>query len=377
MPKLLLIASLVSTDHHKTTQPPMNSPFEAVDGSPLPDLIGNSPAMIEAYRMTRLAAKSQASVLLLGETGTGKELFASALHNLSDRASGPFVRVNCGALTESLLASELFGHVKGSFTDAVKDRTGRFEAAHGGTIFLDEINSTSSTLQVKLLRVLQEREFERVGDSKSVSVDVRVIAASNCDLAKTVAEGKFREDLLWRLNVLPINLPPLRKRSGDVERLAQHFLDVYNTKNNGNVKTIAPAALEAMKKYNWPGNVRELQNYIERAVVLAQGSELESYLLPTAITGDRADAQAAVFRPTDEISLVREFVYNRVSKAEDSVDDLYKQIVAPVERELLEQVMESCNQTQTKAAQMLGINRNTLHKKLQESGLAKSKTEVK
>lgn len=355
----------------------MNSPFEAVDGSPLPDLIGNSPAMIEAYRMTRLAAKSQASVLLLGETGTGKELFASALHNLSDRASGPFVRVNCGALTESLLASESFGHVKGSFTDAVKDRTGRFEAAHGGTIFLDEINSTSSTLQVKLLRVLQEREFERVGDSKSVSVDVRVIAASNCDLAKTVAEGKFREDLLWRLNVLPINLPPLRKRSGDVERLAQHFLDVYNTKNNGNVKTIAPAALEAMKKYNWPGNVRELQNYIERAVVLAQGSELESYLLPTAITGDRADAQAAVFRPTDEISLVREFVYNRVSKAEDSVDDLYKQIVAPVERELLEQVMESCNQTQTKAAQMLGINRNTLHKKLQESGLAKSKTEVK
>ena len=355
----------------------MKSPFEAVDGSPLPDLIGNSPAMIEAYRMTRLAAKSQASVLLLGETGTGKELFASALHNLSDRASGPFVRVNCGALTESLLASELFGHVKGSFTDAVKDRTGRFEAAHGGTIFLDEINSTSSTLQVKLLRVLQEREFERVGDSKSVSVDVRVIAASNCDLAKTVAEGKFREDLLWRLNVLPINLPPLRKRSGDVERLAQHFLDVYNTKNNGNVKTIAPAALEAMKKYNWPGNVRELQNYIERAVVLAQGSELESYLLPTAITGDRSDAQAAVFRPTDEISLVREFVYNRVSKAEDSVDDLYKQIVAPVERELLEQVMESCNQTQTKAAQMLGINRNTLHKKLQESGLAKSKTEVK
>ena len=355
----------------------MKSPFEAVDGSPLPDLIGNSPAMIEAYRMTRLAAKSQASVLLLGETGTGKELFASALHNLSDRASGPFVRVNCGALTESLLASELFGHVKGSFTDAVKDRTGRFEAAHGGTIFLDEINSTSSTLQVKLLRVLQEREFERVGDSKSVSVDVRVIAASNCDLAKSVAEGNFREDLLWRLNVLPINLPPLRKRNGDVERLAQHFLDAYNQKNNGNVQTIAPAALEAMKKYNWPGNVRELQNYIERAVVLAQGSELETYLLPTAITGDRADAQAAVFRPTDETALVREFVYNRVSKAEESADDLYKQIVAPVERVLLEQVMESCNQTQTKAAQMLGINRNTLHKKLQESGLAKSKAEAK
>ena len=361
-----------------TTKPPcvMKSPFEAVDGSPLPDLIGNSPTMVEAYRMTRLAAKSQASVLLLGETGTGKELFASALHNLSDRASGPFVRVNCGALTESLLASELFGHVKGSFTDAVKDRTGRFEAAHGGTIFLDEINSTSSTLQVKLLRVLQEREFERVGDTKTISVDVRVIAASNCDLAKTVADGSFREDLLWRLNVLPINLPPLRKRSGDVQRLAEYFLDVYNKKNNGSVTSISPEALEAMNNYNWPGNVRELQNYIERAVVLAQGSVVESYLLPTAITGDRADAQAAVFRPTDETSLVREFVYNRVSKAEDTADDLYKQIVAPVERELLEQVMQNCNQTQTKAAQLLGINRNTLHKKLQECGLGKSKDDA-
>jgi len=221
----------------------LKSPFEAVDGSPLPGLIGNSPAMTEVYRMTRMAAKSHASVLLLGETGTGKELIAGALHQLSDRESGPFVRVNCGALTESLLASELFGHV--------------IEAAHGGSIFLDEINSTSSTLQVKLLRVLQEREFERVGDTKTVSVDVRVIAASNCDLAKTVADGDFREDLLWRLNVLPINLPPLRKRTGDVELLAKHFLQIYSEKNLSSVTSIAPDAMAALNDYNWPGNVRE------------------------------------------------------------------------------------------------------------------------
>ena len=354
---------------------PAKSPFEAIDGSPLEGLVGHSPAMTEVYRMTRMAAKSNASVLLLGETGTGKELIASALHQLSDRDSGPFVRVNCGALTESLLASELFGHVKGSFTDAVKDRTGRFEAAHGGSIFLDEINSTSSTLQVKLLRVLQEREFERVGDTKTISVDVRVIAASNCDLAKTVAEGHFREDLLWRLNVLPINLPPLRKRSGDVRLLADHFLKVYTKKNHSPVTSIAPEAMEALVQYNWPGNVRELQNYIERAVVLAQGTVLESYLLPCSVTGDRADAARAVFRPSDEESLVSEFVYNRISKAEDNTDDLYRQIVAPVERELLVQVMENCNHTQTKAAQLLGINRNTLYKKLQECGLGKDKAE--
>ena len=190
-------------------------------------MIGKSTAMREVYRLTRMSARSSASVLLLGETGTGKELIASALHQLSERASGPFVRVNCGALTESLLESELFGHVRGSFTDAVRDRTGRFEAAHGGTIFLDEINSTSTTLQVKLLRVLQEREFERVGDTKTIQVDVRVVAASNCDLIREVAEGRFREDLYWRLNVLPISLPPLRRREGDIELLVRHFLQVY------------------------------------------------------------------------------------------------------------------------------------------------------
>lgn len=328
--------------------------------------------MREVYQLTRKFAASSASVLLMGETGTGKELIASALHELSERASGPFIRVNCGALTETLLDSELFGHVKGSFTDAIRDRTGRFEAAHGGTIFLDEINSTSLTLQVKLLRVLQEREFERVGDSKTIPVDVRVIAASNCDLSEHVAEGKFREDLFWRLNVLPIRLPALRRRGGDVALLVKHFMQVYTEANGKEIRKIEAAATEALAEYGWPGNVRELQNYIERAVVLSEEPILEKKLLPAAVTGSSEAARTAVFRPTDDKSLIREFVYNHLSKAEVEADDLHKQIVDPVEKELLVQVMESCNQTQTKAAQRLGINRNTLYKKLVEHGLTKA-----
>jgi DNA-binding NtrC family response regulator len=349
-----------------------NPTSKAPDDSPLDGVIGNSDAMREVYRLTRLSAGSSASVLLLGETGTGKELIASALHELSDRSSGPFVRVNCGALTESLLDSELFGHVRGSFTDAVRDRTGRFEAAHGGTIFLDEINSTSSTLQVKLLRVLQEREFERVGDTKTIQVDVRVVAASNCDLNREVVEGRFREDLYWRLNVLPILLPPLRRRDADIELLVRHFLNVYSTANKRKIEKVHPDAMKALSSYPWPGNVRELQNYIERAVVWATGNRLDPELLPTTVIGDSKAAQAAVFRPTDDQSLIREFVYNGLSKAEEKAEDLHKQIVDPVEKELLMQVMQSCNNTQTKAATRLGINRNTLYKKLQEFGLTKS-----
>ncbi len=327
------------------------------------------------YQMTRQSAASNASVLLLGETGTGKELIAAALHQLSDRSSGPFVRVNCGALTESLLDSELFGHVRGSFTDAVRDRTGRFEAAHGGTIFLDEVNSTSSTLQVKLLRVLQEREFERVGDTRTIPVDVRVIAASNCDLRTEVTEGRFREDLFWRLNVLPIALPPLRRRDRDIELLVRHFLEVYSNANHKSIKKIDAEALEALVEYQWPGNVRELQNYIERAVVLSQGDELSPSLLPTAVIGDSKAAQVAVFRPTDDQSLIREFVYNLLSKSDDDAKNLYEHVIEPVEKELLIQIMQNCNNTQTKAATKLGINRNTLYRKLTDFGLAKPKSD--
>ena len=210
----------------------------------------------------------------MGETGTGKELIAHAIHELSQRRNRPFVRVNCGALSESLLESELFGHVRGAFTGAIDNRTGRFEAAHTGTIFLDEINSTTPHLQVKLLRALQEREFERVGDTQTIRVDTRVIAASNRDLLAEAAAGRFREDLYYRLNVVPIHLPPLRDRREDIPELVAHFLDFYNEQNDRYVAHIEPRALAALQQYHWPGNVRELQNYVERAVVMAPGDEL-------------------------------------------------------------------------------------------------------
>ncbi|MCA9165551.1 MAG: sigma 54-interacting transcriptional regulator, partial [Planctomycetales bacterium] len=208
-----------------------NSNYLSDTGPPIPGIIGSSLAMQDVYRLTRRVARSNASVLLLGETGTGKEMIATAIHRLSDRGSGPFVKVNCGALSESLLESELFGHVRGSFTGAINNRTGRFEAAHTGTIFLDEINSTTLHLQIKLLRVLQEREFERVGDTQTVAVDTRVIAASNRNLMSEVEAERFREDLYWRLNVVPIDIPPLRDRREDVPELVAHFLNYYSELN--------------------------------------------------------------------------------------------------------------------------------------------------
>src|SRR6516162_8763858 len=205
----------------------MSEPLDA----PLPGIVGDSPAMRKVYRLTRLVAPTPASVLLVGETGTGKEMVARAIHRLSPRSDGPYVRVNCGALAESLLESELFGHVKGAFTGAIENKTGRFEAAHRGTIFLDEISSMSAKLQVKLLRVLQERQFERVGESKTIEVDTRVIAATNQFLEDEIEAGRFREDLYYRLNVVPIYLPPLRERREDIAALARHFLVRYSEEN--------------------------------------------------------------------------------------------------------------------------------------------------
>ena len=220
------------------------------DRPPISGIIGNSPAMQEVYRITRRVAGSNASVLILGETGVGKELIADAIHQLSHRSGGPFIRVNCGALSESLLESELFGHVRGAFTGAVTNRTGRFEAAHGGTVFLDEINSTSLTLQVKLLRVLQEKEFERVGDTSALSTDARIVAASNRDLMQQVREGNFREDLYWRLNVVPIEIPPLRRRREDIPALISYFLEHYNEVNDRYVVHLGAGAMDALQDYH-------------------------------------------------------------------------------------------------------------------------------
>ncbi len=270
-------------------------------------MIGESLPMREVYRLTRKVAGSQATVLLLGETGTGKELVAKAIHELSPRRTGPFIRVNCGALSESLLESELFGHVKGAFTSAHENRTGRFEAAHGGTIFLDEINSISYTLQVKLLRVLQEHEFERVGDTKTISVDTRIVAATNRDLIEMVERGKFREDLFYRLNVLPIYLPPLRERIDDVAALAEFFVRKYADENDKGSMQIDPETLTYLKRYSWPGNVRELQNYVERSIVLAAGDRLTPDLLPPHVRGE-APLRLGRLNRTDLESMCSELV---------------------------------------------------------------------
>ena len=334
----------------------------------LPGLIGSSAAMHEVYRITRQVARSNASVLLLGETGTGKELFAQAIHRLSHRAGGPFVRVNCGALSEGLLESELFGHVRGAFTGAVSNRTGRFEAAHRGTIFLDEIDSTTEHLQVKLLRVLQEKEFERVGDTQTIRSDTRVLAASNRDLPQEVEEGRFREDLYYRLNVVPIVLPPLRERPEDIPELVSHFLNIYNEENDRYVVHIDPRALDALANYDWPGNVRELQNYVERAVVLALEDEFAYELLPDAITGGTRP-RSLHLRSADLETLAFELVQQGLHNAAPGEESLHTKIVNRVEREVISQVMVACDNVQIKAAARLGINRNTLHKKLKEYGL--------
>lgn len=338
------------------------------ESSLIPGLIGSSKPMRDVYRMTRKVAPASATVLLTGETGTGKELIARALHELSPRATGPFIRVNCGALSESLLESELFGHMKGAFTSANENRTGRFEAAHGGTVFLDEINSVSYQLQVKLLRVLQEQEFERVGDTRTIRVDCRVIAATNVDLPDEIKAGRFREDLYYRLNVIPIYLPALRERADDIPALITFFVKRYAEQNRLPVARVTNEALKFLCQYDWPGNVRELQNYIERALVLTESEELDASSLPEHVRGlapVRIGRQAA-----DDIEgLCSSLVSRRISEAAADATDVHEQVMGMVERELILQVLRQCQGTQTKTATRLGINRNTLHKKIEDHGL--------
>jgi two-component system NtrC family response regulator/two-component system response regulator HydG len=247
----------------------------------LDNLVGESPAMLAAFKAVRQVGESSASVLLVGESGTGKELFAQALHQNSPRRQRPFVKVACAALPESLLESELFGHERGSFTGALYARAGRFEAADGGTLFLDEIGDISLTVQVKLLRFLEEREFERVGGNKTFKVDVRIVAATHRDLRRKIAEGSFREDLYYRLNVIEVKIPPLRERGADIPLLAQHFLVRFAKANHKTVTRISDEALGLLLRHSWPGNVRELENAMERAVVLAEEPELGAAHFPT------------------------------------------------------------------------------------------------
>jgi two-component system response regulator AtoC len=347
--------------------------YRVDDELTLPGVIGCSAALREVVRITRQVSPSRACVLIIGETGTGKELIARAIHDLSPRATGPYIRVNCGALTESLLESELFGHVKGSFTGAVDNRTGRFEAAHAGSIFLDEINSTSPKLQVKLLRILQEGEFERVGDNNTKKVDTRIIAATNRDLLDEIEADRFREDLFYRLNVVPIYLPPLRERREDIEPLVLFFLERYAEQNRRIMRCVHTSAMRLLREHDWPGNVRELQNYVERAVILGAGPELSVEHLPPQVRGQPVPRPV---RPrvggVDFTVLCAELVRQGISTAGPGANNLYDRIVGQVERELIQQVLQACDRVQIKTASRLGINRNTLHKKLSEYRLDES-----
>ncbi|HET6247219.1 MAG TPA: nif-specific transcriptional activator NifA [Tepidisphaeraceae bacterium] len=332
------------------------------------NIIGDSPAMHDVFAVVGQVANSRATVLILGETGTGKEMIAKAIHYNSPRRDKPFVRVNCGAMTTTLLESELFGHVKGSFTGAIRDKIGRFEAADGGTIFLDEIGTMEPQLQVKLLRVLQEREFERVGDTQTMKVDVRVIAATNADLQEEVAKGAFREDLYYRLNVVNVYLPPLRNRREDIPRLIDHFLDKYNGVNDRKLRRISRDMLNVLLRYPWPGNVRELENAIERAVVLSRDEDFTEDLLPLNVR--MFAAQRRTNQSSESIEqLTRRLADQAIIDYEMREGEIYQLVIDQIEHALIDKALGKCGNVKTKAADFLGINRNTLNKKVKELGI--------
>jgi DNA-binding NtrC family response regulator len=311
------------------------------------DIVGKSQSMQRIYSLIEAITQTRATVLIHGESGTGKRVIAHAIHKYNEKERGkPFVEVSCGALTETLLESELFGHVRGAFTGAIKDKMGRFELAAGGTIFLDEIDAFSPTLQVKLLRVLQEGEFERVGDTKTEKVDVRVIAATNQNLQGLIAQGKFRTDLFYRLNIISIEIPPLRERKEDIPLLVEDFIAKHSKHTSKKIEGLSKEAISVLMNYNWPGNVRELENVIERAIILCKG--------PVIIPSD-----------------FPEFLNNAPEgvSAEESLK--LKDALKSPEKDLIIKALDSVDWNRNDAARVLDINRTTLYKKMQKYGLLK------
>lgn len=307
-------------------------------------LLGNSAAMRKLEQLVYSVAPSEATVLITGESGTGKELAARAIHGASKRGGGPFMAINCGAFSESLLASELFGHERGAFTGADKKHDGIFVRARGGTLFLDEVGETPLPMQVKLLRVLQEREVLSVGGTTPIPVDCRIVAATNRDLASEVKKGSFREDLYYRLNVVGITMPPLRDRDGDIPLLAEHFAKRFAARNGKRLLGITPSAMACLKEWHWPGNVRELENVLERAVILMPGEYIGERELPNHIARSGREQEAVSRRPRK--------------------DDTPLPTLEEVERQVIMETLRSLNNNKTEAAKALGITRKTLHAKL-------------
>jgi transcriptional regulator with PAS, ATPase and Fis domain len=334
-------------------------------------IVGGSAAIRRLLGLASIAARSRSSVLITGETGTGKELIATVVHYNSDRADGPLVKVNCSALPETLLETELFGHVKGAFTGAVRDYEGRFRAADGGTLFLDEVSEMSPRLQVKLLRVLQERQFEPVGSTKTVTVDVRIVAATGRELRSEIRAGRFRHDLLYRLNVIPIQLPPLRERRDDIPLLVGHFLEKYNKEAGRQVTEVPRDVLDALLAYSWPGNVRELENCIERAVVMSPNDIISLDLLPEEIRENRPDF-TLVPNPgieTDPQSELRQAILKFLGSRRDR-NGIRDVLLGTAEETLLQYLLESGQYSQRELAELLGLSRVTLRKKMDQYGLS-------
>jgi two-component system response regulator HydG len=308
------------------------------------EIVGESEPIERIFEKVGKVAPTESTLYIHGESGTGKELIAQAIHEKSERADGPFVKVNCASLAESLLESELFGHEKGAFTGAHERRLGRFELADGGTIFLDEIGDVSPNIQLKLLRVLQEHEIQRVGGEETISVDVRVITATNKDLETEVEEGRFREDLFYRLHIIPIEVPPLRDRKEDIPLLVDHFIEALSERTRSDVEGIAPDALEALKAYNWPGNVRELENSIEHAMVFAEGEEITIPDLPTGVTG--RSREDVLELPQGDRSL--------------------PEILEELEEQLILRAYREADGVKTETAELLGIKTSGLYYKLEK-----------
>jgi DNA-binding NtrC family response regulator len=314
------------------------------------NILGKSKPMQQVFELIQLSAPARSNILILGESGTGKELVAKAIHHHSRRADGPFITVNSGSMPADLLESNLFGHVRGAFTGAIASKKGLFELAAGGSIFFDEIGNIPLDTQAKLLRVIQEKEFMRLGGIETVKADVRIIAATNADLEEAVQSNQFREDLFYRLNVITVTLPPLRKRNEDIPVLAQHFLVHYARENEKPIRDISPRAMELLLDYHWPGNVRELENVIERAVVLSTGTGLDVDLLPSSVRHPETLGFAPPALPANGIS--------------------FKEAVSDYERQLIVKALQSCNGVQKRAAEVLHVKPTTLHEMMKRLNIS-------
>ncbi|MGO9605977.1 MAG: sigma-54-dependent transcriptional regulator [Candidatus Binataceae bacterium] len=342
------------------------------------EIIGRSPAMQDVYKLIGRVVTNDATVLLLGESGTGKDLVARAIHFKSARWRSPFVAVNCSAIPQGLLESELFGHERGSFTGATERRAGKFEMADAGTIFLDEIGDLPLELQPKLLRVLQEREFSRVGSVETLRVKARMIAATNQDLQKLVAQRRFREDLYFRLHVIPIPLPPLRDRREDIAELTDYFVGKAVREMGARVTAISPEARGKLSAHDWPGNVRELENTALRAALLAPGNTIRAEDIELSQGGSTAETSAESLATRGDSTALAELIAGRIGQWLDSPDgeeprDLYEKLVAEIEKPLIELALKRTSGNQVKAARMLGLNRNTLRKKITDHKIVLTK----